>query len=482
MRGWDARARIHAGLVGLNALALGALEDGWVRAGAWGLAALGGGLILRSLRSLASKPPLFISGIPRAKGQVYFGRGYEWTVEESQEVLDSGVPGPRAEGDLRLPDRVLDQHVLIVGSTGVGKTRLMELLALQAVARGDAVVVIDPKGDEGLRRRVAEAAGPRFRLFSLPHPERSVRYNPVGRYRDVREVADRVAALLPSSGDALPFRNFGWEIIHTAARELHGKKPMTLQNLKRFALDRPVKPLADRPREHFLKMASALIPVLSKLSLDTLSPERGGLTWEEVDQRRQVVYFDLASLLGQESASAVAKMTTLDLKAYVGSRYAYAKGNGTMWLFVDELGDVVTGDLVGLFNKSRGAGLRVVGCAQTLADLEAGLGSRAAALQLLGNASTTVQFRALSEADAELFSSMAGQRLIRSRSEAASYEPALLGSGFKTVDDYRARFAETFDWRERPLVPAWLLGQLPVFHYYARSEGRVFRGRVPLLS
>src|SRR5207245_6253276 len=109
-------------------------------------------------------------------------------------------------------------------------------------------------------------AGRRMRLFSLPHPDRSVRYNPVGRYREVREVADRIAALLPAAGDALPFRNFAWEIVNVAARELDGRRPMTLRNLKQAALDHPVKPLAQRPRAHYLKMASALLPVLSTLA------------------------------------------------------------------------------------------------------------------------------------------------------------------------------------------------------------------------
>jgi len=137
--------------------------------------------------------------------------------------------------------------------------------------------------------------------------------------------------------------------------------------------------------------------------------------------------------------------------------------------------------VVSILNKSRGAGLRVVACGQTAADLEAALGSRARALQVLGNANTTVNFRAQCAPDAEVFSEMAGERLIRMRSEAAAYEPALFSSGFRGVDDFRARFGETLDWREHALVPPWALVQLPPFHFFARVEGRVFRGRVPLL-
>jgi len=480
MRWWDAGVRWKAGLAAANALALGVTTPGWVRAAAFGAAALGVLLLLRSFRF---RPPetMTLAEVPRVEGGVLLGRGFEWTPGIAQESLDSGREPWPSDGDLVLSDSLLSQHVLLLGTTGVGKTRLLELLAPQAIARGDAVIVVDPKGDEGLQRRVAAAAGARFRLFSLPHPDRSVRYNPVGRYRDPREVADRIAGLLPSTGDALPFRNFAWEIVHVAAKELHGKRPVTLRNLKRAAIDRPAGPLAGRPREHHLKMASALLPLMSKLATDQLSPETGGLAWEEVDRQRQVCLLSLGSLLGFETASAVAKIALADLQAYVGDRYAYGKGHGPIWLFVDELADVATVELVNLLNKSRGAGLRVIACAQTVADLEAALGSRARALQVTANMNTVVNFRAQSSADAALFSEMAGNRLLRIVSEGAMYEPALLGSGLKSVDDFRARFGETSDLRERPLVPPWSLVQLPVFHFYARSDGRVLRGRVPLL-
>lgn len=229
-------------------------------------------------------------------------------------------------------------------------------------------------------------------------------------------------------------------------------------------------------------MAAALLPLLAKLSSEGLSPEQGGLSWEDVDRHRQVAYFDLGALLGQESASAVAKMGLLDLQSYIGARYAYGKGWGPVWLFVDELGDVVTGAFIDLLSKSRGAGLRIVACAQSAADLEAALGDRARAFQVLANANTVLQFRAQSAADAEIFSALAGERLLRAYGEGASYEPALFGSGLRGADDFRARFAESVQWRERPLVPPWALVRLPVGEFFGRWDGRVFRGRVPGLA
>jgi hypothetical protein len=369
MRWWDRGVRIRVALTALNGLALAFVTEEFARAAACGVAVAAGWLIFRSLRATAPPEETTLAETPKRADGIYLGRGFEWTLEAVQETIDTGRPAQRPERDLFLPEALLGQHMLMLGTTGVGKTRLLELLALQAIERGDAVIIIDPKGDDRLLSRVRAAAGERFRLFSLPHPEKSIRYNPIGRYHEVREVADRVAALLPSSADAIPFRNFGWEIVNTVAREFHGKQPMTFQALKRGAIDHPIKPLSDRPRDHHLKMASALIPILSKLSIDQFCPKKGGLSWDEADRDRQVVYFSLGSLLGGETSSAVAKMALLDLQSYVGARYAYAKGQGPIWLFVDELGDVVTSEFVSILNKSRGAGLRVVACGQTAADL-----------------------------------------------------------------------------------------------------------------
>lgn len=482
MRWWDRGVRVRVGLILLNAAGLAVVTAGPLRLGWSIVSVLAMLLLIRSWRMAGVPEDVPLERIPESPGAVYLGQGFEWTVDAVQETVESGVPATRSETALFLTDQLLNQHLLAFGTTGIGKTRLLELLALQAIARGDPVVVIDPKGDGRLLARLSSAAGARFRLFSLPHPQRSIRYNPLGRYHDAREVADRVAALLPSGGDSLPFRNFGWDIVNTVAKEFDRKKPITFQSLKRAAIDQPIKPLSDRPREHYLKMAASLIPILSKLSIDLLCPKEGGLSWDGVAERREVVYFELGSLLANETANAVARTTLLDLQSFVGARYASGKTSEPLWLFVDELADAVTVEFISLLSKSRGAGLRIVACGQTSADLEAALGSRARAMQVMGNANTILQMRCQNAADAAVFSELAGERLIRLHSEGASYEPALLGSGLRTVDDYRAHFAEAIDLREHPLVPTWLMVGLARSHFFARIDGKVYRGRVPLLA
>jgi len=454
--------------------------------------------VTRGLLRDSASPRMLLSRLPRKSDSLFVGNGREWTTVDAEEALGSSPSSSRvALSPLFLSNATLQQHALILGTTGAGKTRLLELLILQAIGRGEPVAVIDPKGDERLLdivRRTAGREGRRFRYFSLPVPGESLRYNPIGSYLDPREVADRVAATLPSAGEAQAFRNFAWEIVHTVARALHAAgEPVTFAALQRYALEDPgalgrrgkgpefaaVASLARRPRDHYLKMASALMPVLARLaSCEVLAP---GWSWERGASEREVAYFLLGSLLGAETAGAVAKMALLDFQSWVGRRYV-ERCAAPFWLFVDELADVLTPEFVHVLNKARGAGVRVVSCAQTMADLEAALGSRARALQVIGNVSTVFQFRPQSVEDAEAFGNLAGLRLLRIPTEGTVYEPALFGSGHRGIDDYRAAFSRQLVPSDRPVVPPSALLSLPTFHYFARWGGRIFRGRVPLVT
>ncbi|CDH06816.1 putative plasmid transfer protein [Xenorhabdus bovienii str. oregonense] len=116
-------------------------------------------------------------------------------------------------------------HTLVMGTTRVGKTRLAELLITQDIRRGEVVIVFDPKGDADLLRRIwaeAHRAGRdnELSLFHLGWPEISVRYNAVGRFGRVSEVASRLAGQLSGEGNSAAFREFAWRFVNIVARAL----------------------------------------------------------------------------------------------------------------------------------------------------------------------------------------------------------------------------------------------------------------------
>lgn len=148
-----------------------------------------------------------------------------------------GKPQIHAVGSLKEMDVTMDLaervgHMLVLGTTRVGKTRLAEILIAQDIARGDVVIVFDPKGDADLMKRVvaeARRAGREDELyvFHLGYPEISCRYNAIGNFTRITEIATRVTNALPSEGNSAAFREFAWRFTNMISMALvkMGKRP-----------------------------------------------------------------------------------------------------------------------------------------------------------------------------------------------------------------------------------------------------------------
>lgn len=176
-----------------------------------------------------------------------------WTVAplNSQSLFNPFPPRPYVEGNpalhavglyekerqisLRQSERVA--HTFVVGTTRVGKTRLLEVMATQDIHNGNVVIVFDPKGDGDLLARLfteAKRAGraEQFQVFHLGFPEQSVSYNPVGSYSRITEVATRIAGQLPNEGNSAAFREFAWRYVNVIAKALDDmSEPINYQNL-----------------------------------------------------------------------------------------------------------------------------------------------------------------------------------------------------------------------------------------------------------
>lgn len=136
------------------------------------------------------------------------------------------------ERNIYLDNANRNGHTIVLGTTRVGKTRLLETLVGQDIRRGDVVIVVDPKGDADLVQRMYIEAKKADRLddfyiFHLGHPEISDAYNPISSFMRVTEVASRVAGQMPNEGQSSTFREFVWGYVNTLANALvtMGKKP-----------------------------------------------------------------------------------------------------------------------------------------------------------------------------------------------------------------------------------------------------------------
>ncbi len=182
--------------------------------------------------------------IPTVPGRLFLGRGFAWQPKHVQRLFDCyqslteadrpstpvgglsflhGVESQEKVISMPLSDRVA--HTLVLGTTRVGKTRLLELLVAQDIRRGDVTLVFDPKGDKALLQRMYLEAQQAGRLddliiFHLGFPESSWRYNPIGQFARVTEGANRLTGQLPASGDSQAFKDFAWQFINMVAKAL----------------------------------------------------------------------------------------------------------------------------------------------------------------------------------------------------------------------------------------------------------------------
>ncbi|MCW8885656.1 MAG: type IV conjugative transfer system coupling protein TraD [Motiliproteus sp.] len=161
--------------------------------------------------------------------------------------------GNESNTSMPLSDRV--GHMVVIARTRHGKTRLAELLITQDIHRRDnCVIVLDPKGDADLLKRLhieAQRAKRPLLIFHLGYPELSARYNAIGSFSRITEVATRIASQLPGEGDASAFKEFAWQFVNVIAVALVAldERPDFL-NIRRYITD--IDPLLIRYGHYWL--------------------------------------------------------------------------------------------------------------------------------------------------------------------------------------------------------------------------------------
>ncbi len=206
----------------------------------------------RAVQSAGVLPPL--SGVSRALLAPHWFNPIADIPDLGGSALLHGVEP--IEVPITLSQRHRVGHTLVIGTTRVGKTRQMEVLVSQDIRDRHVVIVIDPKGDADLMMRVyAEAARAgrldQFYLFHLGYPEISARYNGIGDFARITEVANRATNDLPRSGNSAAFKEFAWRFTNLVAQAqvALGTVP-TYELLLRDITD--IEPLFVKYAEHVL--------------------------------------------------------------------------------------------------------------------------------------------------------------------------------------------------------------------------------------
>jgi conjugal transfer pilus assembly protein TraD len=349
-------------------------------------------------------------------------------------------------------------HTLVVGATGSGKTVTQTWIAVRAIQKGMAAIVIDPKGDSGMREQVRRAAMLAGRPFLEWRPDGDSVYNPYAR-GGASEIADKALAgerftephYLRQAQRYLghvvrALRATGAEVSLRAIVEHLDPERLEL-------LARELPEVAARDTHAYLDSLSArqqseLAGVRDRLAilaesdvgpwLDPQTPDVKRFEMLTAVSERSVVYFSLESdsrpLLSEMLGAAIVQ----DLQTTVAS----LQGAPVPTLVViDEFSAIAADQVVRLFGRARSAGFSLLLGTQELSDLR--LPGRERLLeQVLGNLSVLIAHRQVVPDSAELIASIAGTRgawrvsrhsdgrTTRTRTRAQTLEPdSVMGLG-----------------------------------------------------
>ncbi len=449
------------------------------------------------------------------------GQGAPWKTSQAQALYQSlsgaasdpeGVVLLSYAGFLRpvfLEAEEAQGHTLVVGAPGTGKTQLFKLLALQAIARGECVIVLDPKGGQHLRQSLARAAArvghPYFQLLPA-EPEQSDGLNLLANGRQASELASRLSRLIPTDETENAFGQFAWMTLNRIIEGLLAlREPVTLKALRFHVADQGqslrarlplpgLAELASHDSAHYRKMILALTPMLETLTTGALgallSPPLEGAIHQAGEDRPRVhlaqvirqagvFYAGLGALSDEALSRALGGLLLADLAAVAGDRYRDPACGIPVRLFVDEAAEVTNPAFVQLLNKGRECGFLVTFAVQTLADLEVAMGGPGPARMMVGNAGNLVAFRTLDPESRKVWTERAGSAWIRASGTSVGAQQAHGRNGRQR--GFSA--GRTRQLQESPLIPEALLGQLPNLHFVGLLGGRrTVVGRLTLVE
>jgi len=315
---------------------------------------------------------------------------------------------------IRQADRM--SHTYIIGQTGVGKSTLIETLALQDMKAGRGFAVIDPRGDltERLAQQADEICPERLNYFNAPDRLQPYGYNPLRRVPDnliplaasgfletlkklwpdawgVRMehvLRNSLFALLERDGSTLP------DILSLYVDEKYRKEVVkTIRNdvIKRFWLDE----FENYPAR---LRAEAVAPIQNKLGALLSDPVLYRMLVEpDIDLRirplmdnGEILLVNLSKgQLGESGTHVLGGLivSTIGLAAFSRATIP-ASDRRPFFVYIDEFQSFTTLMMADMMSELRKYGIGLILAHQYVNQLEPDICSA-----VLGNAGTIISFR-----------------------------------------------------------------------------------------
>jgi conjugative coupling factor TraD (SXT/TOL subfamily) len=271
------------------------------------------------------------------------------------------------------------------------------------------------------------------------------------------------------------------------------------QNLYDPVLD-GLRTAIEYDRTYFDKIVASVLPLLEKLTTgktaELISPDYFDATdprpifdWRQVVRTGGIVYVGLDALSDATVASAVGNAMFADLVSVAGELYKHGLGRGlprdagpipnpVISVHADEFNELIGEEFIPLLNKAGGAGFQVTAYTQTWSDIEARVGNRAKAGQVIGNFNTLVMLRVKELATAELLTHQLPQVEIFSLMQVSASDDS---SNPESAVDFTSRNEDRISVSEVPLLTPADIVTLPKGQAFALIEGgQLWKLRMPL--
>jgi type IV secretory pathway TraG/TraD family ATPase VirD4 len=397
------------------------------------------------------------------------------------------------EHQIAIPDADRAGHVGCLGTTRVGKTKLIENLVEQDIRKGYHVVVIDPKGDIELFSKVVQVAAESGRLEELLlltpiYPSASIMLDPLAYYYMEDELVDHVISgirakeeyFIAVASEVTQAIVAGLALQAQTRRERLNinfydiKVRSDYYSLKQFRESMAVLPqsqdllimldqILSSPQDFFAKVSSSLRTTLSALTTGSTGQIIGKSHVNEFVKRfetgqRVILFCSTGSLLARRTSHIIGRVLVSMIQSMIGRFYASGrKLQPPLCLHIDEGHNILYRGIQELFNKAGAAHLWIHLYTQSLAQIEEEVG-RDATRSIADNINTWI-FMLMNHPDS-------AQYVEDSSPIVKRYQPMLSFGGGISVREIDER-----------QLQAYCVLQLEKRQFYMRSYGKIFKGR-----
>ncbi len=413
--------------------------------------------------------------------------------------------------NFKIPHLKRSQHFGCIGTTRIGKSKLLAYLAMQDIMSGHSVGVFDPKGDDELLSYIISAAVQAGRLEQLVfispiHPDISLKINPLTYYYLYDELIYHVIAGIQTKerfffdvAREITTVIISYYVLQAMAK---GQKKalinffdikqktdfnalQTIVENVRFYKNNPdpeIRALAEEVELHaeealrsgsqyFSEVAGSLRTVLTSLTSSVTGRIIGKAKANEVIRRIEnnepiIFYVCTGDQVTRFTAHSIARIFISSIQSAIGRvLLSGQKLNPPLALYIDEADTVLYWGIESLFNKSGGANVWIHIFTQSFSQIVDAIGEEKTQ-SIIDNVSTWLYMKVNDVRTAQYIEESSPKKTV--------------WKIIPSLADARATF--TLREEEENVILKDRIMRLKSRYFYLRFDGMFYKGIVPMLS